>query len=100
MAGAIPLAVRRARAKELEGVSLARRRGFAASFLGKTVEVCIERASTGWTAEYLKCSLARQDLKDSPNHGKPLARRSLVRGRVVEVDGEMLIAEPPRFAAL
>ena len=103
MDGAVPIAVRRARAKELEGVSQARRRRFAASFLGKNVEVCIERAWTGWTAEYLKCSLtgrhSLQDLNDAQNRGKPPARRSLVCGRVVGVDGEKLIAEPSRFAA-
>ena len=85
----VPLAVRRARAKEIEAIGQDKRRAFAASFLGKPVEVCIERNQTGWTAEYLKCTLtAPQGIE------KPAARRNLVCGHVIQIDGDALIAAP------
>lgn len=85
----VPLAVRRARAKEIEAIGQDKRRAFASSFLGKPVEVCIERNQTGWTAEYLKCTLTAP-------HGteKPAARRNLVCGHVIKIDGDALIAAP------
>ena len=92
MDGAVPLAVRRARAKGLQDVGRAARRAFAASFMGKDVEVCVERGQTGWTAEYLTCALkVPDDLKHLRNG---LSRRSLVRGRVIRVAGESLVAVP------
>jgi threonylcarbamoyladenosine tRNA methylthiotransferase MtaB len=94
MDGAVPLALRRTRARELERIGQTQRRAFAAAFLGQEVEVCIEHDKTGWTAEYLKCAL--NDLKE---HGNRILRRHLVRGRVVRVDGESLVAEPSVPAA-
>ena len=97
MDGTVPLAVRRARAKELEAVGRTKRLAFATFFLGKDVEVCVERDRTGWTAEYLKCALT--GIKGSTDRGNRLARRSLVRGRVVRVEGETLVADPARLDA-
>jgi tRNA A37 methylthiotransferase MiaB len=85
MAGAMPVAVRRARAKELDAISAVQRKAFAASFLGRNVEVCIERGNTGWTAEYLKCTFADTAAK--------LQRRSLAQGRVIGVEGDSLVAD-------
>ncbi len=84
MDGAVPVAVRRARAKELDAIGAAQRKAFAASFLGRNVEVCIERGNTGWTAEYLKCTFAGTVVK--------LRRRSLAQGRVIGVEGDSLVA--------
>ena len=97
MDGTVPLAVRRARAKELEAVGRTKRLAFATFFLGKDVEVCVERDRTGWTAEYLKCALT--GIKGSTDRGNRPARRSLVRGRVVRVEGETLVADPARLDA-
>ena len=85
MDGAVPVAVRRTRAKELDALGVAQRKAFAASFLGRDVEVCIERGNTGWTAEYLKCAFSGPTVK--------LQRRSLVQGRVIGVEGDSLIAD-------
>ncbi|MGN0853609.1 MAG: radical SAM protein [Kiritimatiellia bacterium] len=76
MTGALPRAVRMARAKELERLGQARRAAFARSFIGQTVDVCVERGGDhGWTAEYLPCRLAT-----------PAPRRSLVAVAVRDVD--------------
>lgn len=83
MDGALPRAVRLARARTLEQRGQALRRAFARSFLGETVEVCIERGGDhGWTAEYLPCRLREGTAP----------RRSLVPLRVVDVtsDGTLL----------
>ena len=92
MEGSVPLAIRRARAKELEKMVGAKRRTFVASFVGKEVEVCIERDQSGWTAEYVRCALeVPNGLKNLRNS---LSRRNLVRGRVIRADGESLAAIP------
>ena len=87
MDGSVAPAVRRARAKELESIGQDKRTAFAQSFLGQEVEVCIERDGAGWTAEYLKCAI--KDFKDLKG---PLPRRSLVKARVVRVEGDRLVA--------
>ena len=89
MAGRVPPAVRRMRAKEIGAIGWAKRQAFAASFAGKTVEACIERDRTGWTAEYLKCRLVPPSGQTSCN----LHRRSLAAGRVIRVEGDALVAE-------
>ncbi len=89
--GAVPPAMRRARAKELAGIGLAARAAFAAGFAGETVEVCMENARSGWTGEYLRCQM------ENPGNGVVpgvLSRRSLVAARVVRVDGDRLAAVP------
>ena len=76
MDGALPRAIRLARARELEGLGRAARLAFAQSFLGQTVEVCVERGGDhGWTAEYLPCRIK----------GAPAERRSLISLHVVAV---------------
>ena len=64
MDGRVPPAIRRTRARELENIGRTKREAFASSFIGQEVEVCIERNATGWTAEYLKCTI--KDFND-PN---------------------------------
>ena len=82
MDGAVPRTVRIARARELSAFGNARREAFAQSFIGKEVEVCVERGGEhGWTEAYLPCKW-----KDSAE------RRSLVRKRVVAVEGCTLLA--------
>ena len=93
MDGSLPPALRRARARELEKLGQVKRRAFAASFLDQPVEVCIESDNTGWTAEYLKCSFDLDGCK-CPKDLVPLARRSLVQGRVVQATGDRLVAVP------
>ena len=76
MDGPLPRAVRIARAKELEKDGLANRTAFARTFIGQTVEVCVERGEDhGWTSEYLPCRLP-----------SPAPRRSLVVVQVKDVD--------------
>jgi len=82
MDGALPRAVRLERARELEAQSRQAREAFARSFLGRTVEVCVEEGGDhGWTAEYLPCRLTT-----------PAPRRSLVNVTVANVIGSTLIA--------
>ena len=67
----VPVEVRRARAKELEAIASANHERFARSFIGRDVEVCVERDGNGRTDESVRCLL------------KGFApRRSLVRVKV------------------
>ena len=66
--GAIPAAVRKMRAKELEAIGRQNRESFAKRFDGQDVVMCIEKYEHGWTDEYLR-------LKAPPG----LPRRSLQR---------------------
>lgn len=76
--GALPRVTRIARAKELEEIGRAQRAAFARSFIGQTVEVCVEQGGDhGWTSEYLPCRLSAS-----------APRRSLVAVYVKDVDGE------------
>ena len=92
----LPVAVRRARAKELERIGAAQRAQFAESLIGQEVTVCVERDGNGRTDEYLRC-LLREDAclghLDSKNKkqetgnwkletGNSATRRSLVRATV------------------
>lgn len=79
MTGAVPREIRLQRARELEEIGRRSRRDFALGFMGREVEVCVEKDGNGWTAEYLRCLLP-----------PGLPRRSLVRVRVVDVKGDML----------
>lgn len=84
--GVVPVAVRRARARALDEIGRAQRAAFAASFVGKTVRVCIERGGTGgWTEAYVRCCVTTPD-------GTVLPRRALVEARVERVRGDVLIA--------
>lgn len=87
MDGALPRAVRRARARELAALGRRQRATFAQSFVGQEVEVCVERGGArGWTAEYLPCRLAA-----------PAPRRALVSVRVAAcgADGTLQAAYGP-----
>ena len=76
MPGSIPRAIRRARARELNIAARELNAAFARSFIGSTVEVCVEAGGLeGRTAEYLVCRLST-----------PAPRRSLVKTKVAGVD--------------
>ena len=82
MDGAIPRSVRLVRARNLTALGRAQRAAFAQTFLGREVEVCVERGGEhGWTDAYLPCKWKG-----------PAERRSLVRKRVIAVDGDTLLA--------
>jgi threonylcarbamoyladenosine tRNA methylthiotransferase MtaB len=62
LAGAVPRAVRKARASEMIRLREAMRQGFARRFVGRPVEVLVERldrdgCGRGWTGEYLECRI-------------------------------------------
>ena len=67
----VPVAVRRARAKELERIGAANRAAFARTLIGQEVTVCVEKDGNGRSDEYLRCLL---------NGTAP--RRALVRAAV------------------
>ncbi len=82
MDGALPRAVRLERARTLEAHGRVLRADFARSFVGRTVEVCVERGGDhGWTSEYLACKLKG-----------PAERRSLAQVVVDHVEDDMLFA--------
>ncbi|MBQ6007863.1 MAG: radical SAM protein [Kiritimatiellae bacterium] len=82
MDGAIPRAVRLARARELTELGHRQRETFAQTFLGREVEVCVECGGEhGWTSAYLPCKWK-----------SPAERRSLVRKRIIAVSGDTLLA--------
>ena len=82
MDGAIPRSLRLVRARNLTALGRAQRAAFAQTFLGREVEVCVERGGEhGWTDAYLPCKWKG-----------PAERRSLVRKRIVAVDGDTLLA--------
>ena len=63
MPGAVPVAVRRERARELVRLADEKRAAFAARFVGREVEVLIERVrpdgtGVGWTGEYVETHIA------------------------------------------
>ena len=67
----VPVAVRRARAKELERIGMTNRAAYALPLIGKEVLVCVEKDGNGRTDEYLRCLLKGT-----------APRRSLVRAKV------------------
>jgi len=82
MDGAIPRSERLVRARNLTALGHVQRAAFAQTFLGREVEVCVERGGEhGWTSAYLPCKWEG-----------PAERRSLVRKRVIAVDGDTLLA--------
>lgn len=82
MNGALPRSVRLDRARELENLGRAQRAKFARSFIGQTVEVCVEKDCLhGWTGEYLHCKLKG-----------PAQRRSLVKVVIDRVEDDVLFA--------
>ena len=82
MDGSIPRSVRLVRARNLTALGRRQRETFAQTFLGREVEVCVERGGEhGWTDAYLPCKWEG-----------PAERRSLVRKRIIAVDGDTLLA--------
>lgn len=76
MPGAMPRAIRLERARELNLAARELNAAFARSFIGRTVEVCVEAGGLeGRTAEYLHCRLST-----------PAPRRSLAKTKVAGVD--------------
>ena len=73
MKPAVPMAVRRARARELERVGAANRAAYAQTLMGNEVVVCVEKDGNGRTDDYLRCLLDGR-----------APRRSLVRAKVTE----------------
>ena len=97
---AVPVAVRRARAKELSQIGATQRARFAESLIGQEVTVCVERDGNGRTDEYLRCLLIAPSTLNNQlsttnyqlptpnsqlpttNYQLPTNRRSLVRATV------------------
>ena len=77
---AIPAAVRKMRAKELEAIGRQNREAFVKRFDGQDVIICIEKDGHGWTDEYLR-------LEAPPG----LPRRSLQRLNVSAEDGYLRV---------
>ena len=67
----VPVAVRRARAKDLERLGAANRTAYAQLLIGQEVTVCVEKDGNGRTDEYLRCLLTGT-----------APRRALVKARV------------------
>lgn len=57
MSPAVPVEIRRARAKKLEAIGAANHEAFARRLVGKEVTVCVERDGNGRTDEYIRCAL-------------------------------------------
>ncbi len=83
MTGALPRAVRIARAHELEALGREQRLAFVRQFLNGNVKVCIEANNTGWTDEYVSCRV----------EGPILQRRSIVAVKVSHIEGDVLKAQ-------
>ena len=82
MDGSVPRSVRLVRARNLTALGRAQRAAFAQTFLGREVEVCVERGGEhGWTDSYLPCKWKG-----------PAERRSLVHKRIIAVEGDTLLA--------
>ena len=82
MNGTLPRAIRLFRARNLTALGRAQRTAFAQTFLGREVEVCVERGGEhGWTDTYLPCKWKG-----------PAERRSLVRKRIIAINGDTLLA--------
>ena len=94
MPGAVPVRVRRERARALVALGEEKRAAFAASFAGRWAEVLLEHVGpdgvgTGWSGEYLRVrvpvALPGRD---------PARAGTLLRVRVENVAGDVLEAAP------
>ena len=83
--GSVPRPMRSARAHEISNDIRTARERFAVTFVGKTVEIVVERddKAIGWTSEYLPC----ETVGSAP-------RKSLVRVSVTRVKGDRLYGKP------
>lgn len=87
MDGSVPPATRRERARNLIALGEEKRQSFATRFLGRTVEVLLERRTsagrmTGWTGEYLEAELA--DTAATANEVVAFSVRDAVGGRLFD----------------
>lgn len=91
--------IRSQRAREISLAVASKRRDFAKSFKGSTVEVVVEKASAsaGWTSEYLWCaqngtqiSTTTSFLRNLPNRPR---RRQMVQMLVKDVHGDTLYGD-------
>ena len=57
MPSAVPVEIRRARAKELEAIGARNHENFARGLIGQEVTVCVEKDGNGRTGEYMRCIL-------------------------------------------
>ncbi len=82
----LPKDIRSARARELSEDVRTKRRSFARSFVGKTVEIVVEDEKTGrgWTGEYLPCEPI----------GGQLVRKWIARVFVTKARGDLLVGRP------
>ena len=66
----IPSDWRSARAKQIASIVKTKRRLFAKGFVGKVIEVLIEneKENSGWTSEYLKCTLVGKAKRKEKYH--------------------------------
>ncbi len=84
MPGAVPVEIRRERARRLEDIGRSQRAAFLRSFIGKKVVVCVERdCRSGWSDEYIRCRLDRE-----------FPRRSLVECTATTVVSDNLLVVP------
>jgi threonylcarbamoyladenosine tRNA methylthiotransferase MtaB len=94
--GALSTDLRRARAHALADIAAAHRRRFLNRFIGRTVDIVVERDSrcAGWTGEYLWL----EDVRQTPTSAKHVSRRKerlLFTVRSVR-DGQLLGEEAQR----
>ena len=84
----VPKDIRSARAHDLSELIRTKRRTFAKTFIGQTVEIIVEDGKTGrgWTGEYLPCE---------PVTGTH-ARKSRIRLIVTKTEGEVLCGLPAK----
>lgn len=85
MSGVVPGNIRHERVRVLLEDAARRKEKFCESFIGREVEVCVEKSgeeSRGWSSEYLPCVIKRN-----------IPRKSLYRGIVKEVvSGELILS--------
>lgn len=90
--------VRSERARQIAEAVTARRKLYAKTFKNKIVEVLVEKSSScsGWTSEYLWCSLNGTQRKISPfmvNAPNRPKRKSIVKMLVKDVVGDILYGD-------
>lgn len=85
--GALSREIRHGRAHEIADLTKEKRKKFARSFLGKDVEIILERENEkiGWTSEYLACEIVNK-------HRVTAERKDLVKVHVTDVSGDSLKA--------
>lgn len=90
MPGAVPVRVRRERARALIAIGEEKRAAFAASLAGAEADVLVERVGTdgtasGWTGQYLRARIPGRSPADAG---------ALLRVRVLRAEGDALVAAP------